>query len=367
MRRHLSLLLLILILGCGGTYSDVQHYIKMEDYRTAKRQLESYRSKDAKGWTLLAECSYHEEDYPGLIEASKKSLQISDEFRQRLEYLLQRTYIELLNKAVIAFQSQDNQTASLLFDYILAIGAALDPEVNPQIKSLEDDILMLAGATALRMKDFKRARGYYERVKSIRGTDPTVSERLALTYFYLGERNLCLEACDDVLQQKPGNLNALKWRAQVIDEIGTEEDALNAYRDVLDFNYTERTLHLNIGVILFQLEDWRRARQHFENAYRADSRKSLDLLILIAECLYNEGRYSQALEKFEQVEKIRPHDSDVKRYIGACYWNLDRPDSAKDAFSQAKQTAAPIVKDSSTLPADSTQTGTKPEGGGEEQ
>lgn len=343
-QRSFWLPVFISLLSCGGTYSDVERSMRMEDYRAARRQLEANPSKNAKGWALLAECSYHEEDYPRLIEASKNSLKISDEFRSKLEYLLQKTYIELLDRAVTSFATQDNKTTITLLDHILAVGAALYPEVNPQIKNLEDEVLLLAGATCLRMEDYQRARGYYERAKTLRGEDLVVDERLALTYFYLGERQLCLKICDDVLKQQSSNANALKMRAQLIDAIGSKEEALNAYRDVLDFNYSESALHWNIGVILFELEDWSRARQHFENVYNSGQRNSPDLLTLIAECFYNEGRYSSALEKFEQAAGFSPENADLKRYIGACYWNLGKIQSAKEVFTQVDKTVPETIK-----------------------
>jgi len=50
----------------------------------------------------------------------------------------------------------------------------------------------------------------------------------------------------------------MKWRAQILDNQGQSENALNAYQDALDTNGSDPILQRNLGLILFQLNDYSR-------------------------------------------------------------------------------------------------------------
>jgi tetratricopeptide (TPR) repeat protein len=345
--------ILFFLAGCSSVYQDAKRCIKNEDYSTAKKQLERSGGLDAEGWALLAECNYHLEDVPGFLRACQASLQISPQFEPRITYLQEHAGIELLNRGIAAFQNQDYQEAARLFDMELLVLEALSPRANPALKSLRYPVLLFDAASYQKLKNYSQARSCCERARVIRPDEPEVLERLALACYFQGDQAACLSACEDLLKIHPTNGNALKWRAQILDNQGQAEKALNAYQDALDTFGGDLNLQQNLGLILFQLRDYTQARGYLENVNRSKPDSTGELAILIGECLYHEGKYQPALERFQYAAAARPHDADLKRYIGVCLWNLDRRHEAQTAFQQVGGALESVPDDTTTVQPDS--------------
>jgi tetratricopeptide (TPR) repeat protein len=324
------------VVGCSAPYSNVKHYVTVGDYHTAREQLLASGPNDAQGWALLAECYYWLEDYPNFAATSKTALQVSQEYQPRIAYLLQHAYIELLNKATSAFQDGNNRDAYRFFADAMTVGDAIDADINPGLHRLEDEVLMLAGSNFLRLEDYNQARKCFERVRDVRGEDPEVLELLALCNFRLKDYDPSLIACDKLLQLQPGNANALEWRAQIVDSLQQPEEAVNAYRDALEVVSNDNRMHRNLGIILYRLGEWNLARQHLEKAYSIAPNDGSDLIELIAECLYNQAKYPEALDRFEAANKGNPDDPDILRYIAACHWKLDQREEMDSVLIQAE-------------------------------
>jgi tetratricopeptide (TPR) repeat protein len=325
-----------LLAGCSAPYSSAKRYLTVGDYHTAQEQLLASGPSDAKGWALLAECYYWLEDYPDFAATSKTALQISKEYQPRIAYLLQTAYVDLLNKATIAFQNGDNQDAYRFFDDALTVGDAIDDDISPGLHRMEGDVLMLAGSNFLRLEDYSQARRCFQRAWEIRGDDPEVLERLALCNFRLRDYVPGLIACERLLDLQPGNANALEWRAQIVDSLQQPEEAVNAYRDALEYVSDDNRLHRNLGIILYDLGQWNLARRHLEKAYSICPVEDSDIAELIAECYYNEAKYREALDHFEAASKITPDNPDILRYIAACHFKLDQREEMDTVLKQAE-------------------------------
>jgi len=140
----------------------------------------------------------------------------------------------------------------------------------------------------------------------------------------------------------------LQLRAQACQQLGYGDATVNAYRDALEASSSSVALHRNLGVILFGLENWKDARPHLEIAYRSKPADSLSLLLMIAECLYHDGNYAGALERFKRAAEVRGPDSDLYRAIGACYYSMGDRVPADAAFREAARLAARTQRESAS-------------------
>jgi len=323
--------------GCGVEYSNVKRHMKLGDYSAARETLTSSGPNDAEGWTLLTECDYWLEDYPALADASRASLRFSSEYQPRIAYFLQRAYIELLNNAIVAFEDDRESDGKRLFSDAVTVGEAIDASISPSLSAIKDEVLVLAGSNYLRMRYYADARRCFEQVRATRGEDPEALERLAFCDFQLQNYDSCLADCEALLDLQPENASALVWQAQATDILHNPELAATAYRDALEVDTNDVTLHRNMGIILFQLEKWDPARQHLEIAYHANPDQSDDLLVLIGECCFNAGEYMDALDYFKTANSVKPDDPDILRYLGTCYWNLGHRQEAEASWMQANQ------------------------------
>ncbi|MBU0509059.1 tetratricopeptide repeat protein [bacterium] len=350
-----GLVVALLCDGCGSArYSLAKRYIRQEQYDLARRELASVGPRDAQGWALLATCSFYEKDYPALADAATHSLAMSQEFRPWLSYYLQQAFIEQLRGAVKAFQNKSDLDAIREFSQALVFSEAIDEKMKRDIVETRERIKSLAAAAALRLKDYPQAQTYLESLSDKWKEDVALLERLATAYYHMGKHDRCVATCETILSKSPGHSNALALRAQALAESGKGTETLNAYRDARSGNIRHSLLERNIGLLLYNMQDWQPAREHLQRTLEAGESKNDSLLIIVAECCYQAGDYESALQRYQQASRLRPSDPEILRALGACYGKLGDDIAARAAFTEA---ASSMVTDSVKSKTDESKDG----------
>ncbi len=309
--------------------------MSVEDYEQAEQYLLADSLRDAQAWAMLAECRFHRGDYSGQLEASEMSLALSNVYHERVAHYLHEGYVAQLTSALEAVESGNDLEVSKLLSETIVFGQAITTEMNPRIAATNARLPALAAATALKLKDNPRAETYLNGLHKQWQNRPELLERLAHTYYQMGQRQSCVDVCEHVLLQQPDNSAVLNLRAQALRGSDRQAATLNAYRDALESFGDQPLMQREMGMLLFELGEWKQAEQSLELAYRSGDADSLDLLILMAECAFNDGGYLQALEHYQHALRIQPMSRDVLRAIGACHWRLGEPKEAKAAFELA--------------------------------
>jgi tetratricopeptide (TPR) repeat protein len=366
-RQAVSILLLGLIgglcmCGCGARYNEVQRYIRQEQYSLAEKQLAVETLHDAQGWYLLAICRYHSKDYPGLAEAATRSLKLSQEYRSPLSYHLQKAFVEQLRVALKEFDLRDFPNASQHLNQLLVFSKSIDPKMKVDIEVLREQIMSLAAHCSFQMKDFPQAQSYLETLSVQWKDNYELLERLAYTYYYVGQLAQCVATCERILAVQPSNSNMLGLRAQAVQKQGANEAAVNAYRDALSGGTNQAVLNRNIGVLFFAMKDWAQARKHLENALKGNPSDKDKLLSMTAECCYYEGNYNAALGYYKQLNTLQPNHPDLIRALGSCYWSMGNHTAAEAAFAEASRLAHADSTKSATDTTASPQEQTKKAG-----
>ncbi|HEY3296518.1 MAG TPA: tetratricopeptide repeat protein [bacterium] len=345
MKTNLLVLILMglacgLLISCGSTqYAAVKRYISHEDFTRAQTELEATGPSDAQGWALLAECRLLQQDYLGLADAAHRSLALSDEFRGEINHFLQLAFIEQLNSGILAFNDGNDPEASRLFNQLLVYSQAIREYMTPQMVKTSQRVAGLAGAVSIRLKNFPSARAYLEGLRSQWKSNPALLERVAFIYFQMGEPQLCVATCESLLVREPKNTTVLELRTQACQQLGHADATVNAYRDALELSPDSIIIHRNIGIILFQLEEWKEARSHLAIAFHNKPADSLSLLVMMSECLYNEGDYEGALQGFKRAAEGEGGSPDLYKAMGACYRCLGDRKQADVAFREATRVA----------------------------
>ena len=95
--------------------------------------------------------------------------------------------------------------------------------------------------------------------------------------------------------------------------------AFALYSESIKHNPTNPIPEMNLGNVLFELEDYENALKRYENALEKYSIRGEDDTILLSDIYYNRGliyfklgKHQQALSSFEESLKLTPDDEDAK-------------------------------------------------------
>jgi tetratricopeptide (TPR) repeat protein len=351
-------LMLFVFSGCtAARYSEERRFMSHDDYEIAQGKLLAQAPLDAQGWAMLAECRFYLKDYPGMADACRKSLAISDEQQQTVAFYLQEAYVVQLKEALHAFESGKELDASKLLNEVLVFGNEIPPEISPRIVQTNKSVAAIAAAAAIKLRDYPQARTYLEGLRDQWKDNPDLMERLAFTYYQMGEDSLCVGLCEQILKSRPSDEDALMLRVQALRGRTQRQDALNAYRDALQVSAQEPVLRRNLGILLFELGEFKPAALQLETACQDTNADSWSLLVMIAECAFHDGEFNRALDYYKRALHIQPENRSLLQAIGACYWSLGQKSEAEAAFAKAGR---PALVDSSRASLDSTASGHLP-------
>jgi tetratricopeptide (TPR) repeat protein len=326
-----------LLVGCTAVrYGDARRSLSRGDYADAVSRLEAERELDATGWSLLAESRMYAEDYPGVVTAAQNAAKLSEQYRPRVSHFVQQSFIWQLSAATKSYEAGDDPEAARRFGELLVFGKGALEFLTPEQRTALERATGLAAAVSIRLKEYPNARAQMESLQSAWQDDPALLEQLAIIYDKMGDAANCARTCERALILTPENRNLLGLRAQSYRKLGETSNALNAHRDALAKSPGSAVLSRNIGVLLYDLEDWVQARYYLEPTEREND-DSLAVLALIAECYYHEGNSKQALGCYQRLVKAEPTRAAYFRGLGACYRLNGDAKQSDAAFAEARR------------------------------
>ena len=294
---------------------------------------------DSEGWTMLVECRYHLRDYQGMIDASRMALSGSRANDDRVAYFLHEAYVLQLRDALAVLETGGNHDIVRTLNEVVAFGQAIPPVLDPRAHRINQKIAGMAVVAALHLRDDPQARDFLGGLRDRWQGRPELMERLAMLYHQTGDDSTCADLCAQILLLQPDNATALRLRAQTLSSSSQDRATLAAFRNILNTSDDRPELHRDLGILLFELGDWEQAAQHLQQSYRKDDPDSLNLLIMQAECAFQDGRFERAMDYYRRALRVQPENPDLHRAIGACHWSLGNPSAAEAAFARATQLA----------------------------
>jgi len=99
----------------------------------------------------------------------------------------------------------------------------------------------------------------------------------------------------------------------------------------------ENFLHFNqVGVLLYQVKDWKNAELYFQRAFQLNP-MDRDILYNYALLLYQQGQYEKAGSLYQAYLEIDPLDEEVREKAGDCYYLLGEYEQAVRMYEKLQK------------------------------
>ncbi|WP_242975227.1 tetratricopeptide repeat protein [Anaerovirgula multivorans] len=91
-----------------------------------------------------------------------------------------------------------------------------------------------------------------------------------------------------------------------------------------------------IGVLLYQVKDWKYAEMYFKRAYQL-SPVNKDILYNYASLLYQQAQFQKAIPLYEAYLELLKDDKEVMQKVRNCYYQLGEYESAGKMVEQLQK------------------------------
>jgi tetratricopeptide (TPR) repeat protein len=203
------------------------------------------------------------------------------------------------------------------------------------------------GQVALSQRSYAEAAGYFEKALAVLPGANRIHYSLAMAYRALGDtekakEHLAQPGTVGVRVNDPlvDNLEDLVKgervhliRAMKAIEARRYVEAIAEFRQVLAANHNNITAHVNLGVALVQVEDFKGAAEHFAETLRIDP-KNLKAHYNLAILLARENRHEEAVSHLQLVANLDPNDLGARFFLANELMKSDQPEAALKQFSQ---------------------------------
>jgi tetratricopeptide (TPR) repeat protein len=157
---------------------------------------------------------------------------------------------------------------------------------------------------------------------------------LAIALEQRGQRDQALEAFDQAVQLKPGDIELWVGRGTTLANMGRPEDALSSYREVLKLDPRHRDAAFRCGLLLFTLKRLEEAISYFSLCNELYPNDAV-VLQHRAGALHNLKRFEEALADNRRAHALNPTSPDICNNIGASLQGLRRDEEAVLWFDRA--------------------------------
>jgi tetratricopeptide (TPR) repeat protein len=197
----------------------------------------------------------------------------------------------------------------------------------PEALELEADSLVAAGSLF-------RAIDLYKQAIIANPADPNLHIKLAHAQILAGEYQAAATSAQNALLLNPENPKALAELGWTLTFLGNPIGAEEALQQALALNPDNVEANAYYAELLADEGDYENAALYSRRAVELDG-TSLVALRARGYVLYFTGNYEEAAVEFETAIEQNNKVADLHIFLGLCYWTLSRLDEAIDAFNEA--------------------------------
>lgn len=279
------------------------------------------------------------------LDSYKKamSLDAKGTFRKQINTQLSLMSFTVVNAAYEFNDKKDLANALDCFEQSLAIDSITTPG------KVDSAIVYNAGLIADQMKNFDKARKYYNRCIDVRYGGSQVFGLLALTYKNQGDTatymstleqgmkvypddcnpllvelinhymankqsNEALSYLEQAIKNEPNNVSFYFAQGALYDQIGKQEEAKVSYEKALEINPDHFDSWLNLGVQVYN-----KSIEMVKAANDIPTNKPKEYDAAIAAAL---EQMNKAIPYFEKCHSINPNDTYTMQALKECYYKL---------------------------------------------
>src|SRR5215469_2039456 len=179
-----------------------------------------------------------------------------------------------------------------------------------------------------------------EQFREINRLDPTDTESalwLARLYRLKNEHDKSEEVLRGILKTDPDNEQAVEQLTQLLLDEGKSEDAVSLLEGITQHSSSPVLMDL-LGDAYTQAHELPKAETAYRKAVEMDP-SELSHQRGLAQTLFSEEKYSEALKVYQKLSELMPDDSDVYLRIAQIYRELHQLDKAEENLVKARQYA----------------------------
>jgi tetratricopeptide (TPR) repeat protein len=160
---------------------------------------------------------------------------------------------------------------------------------------------------------------------------PYLAEESGKVSLDLSRRELDLRTA---LGVQPDASEVVYALALVLREEGNARESLDMYTRAATLRKPKADELRSVALDYVLLRDYEDAIHWLEIAARMDP-KNVEVLYSLGRCYYTKNRYADALQRYEQVLAIQPHELKAEENLGLVYDATNEPDKAEAALRTA--------------------------------
>ncbi len=215
-----------------------------------------------------------------------------------------------------------------------------DPNDVPSRRLLGRIYLRSLGEVNAGNSQSETANKAIEQFREINRLDPTDTESalwLARLYRLKNEHDKSEEVLRGILKTDPDNEQAVEQLTQLLMDEGKSEEAVSLLEGITQHSSSPVLMDL-LGDAYTQAHELPKAETAYRKAAEMDP-SELSHQRGLAQTLFSEEKYSEALKVYQKLSDLMPDDSDVYLRIAQIYRELHQLDKAEENLVKARQYA----------------------------
>jgi len=192
------------------------------------------------------------------------------------------------------------------------------------------------------MGDYKQGIAYLE---NFRRTDDQGIMRELISLYYMDKNYAKVkELCNSYLIKFTGDKEVIRYLAYSEENLANYDDALSAMRELIAL---ENNLdnEIKLGELLMLNKEYVAARNSLQRTLLRASNQSADAIQkLIGDCFFAEGRYAEAIDKYNDALQLNPNEAEYYYCLGNAYAKNRKANEATRNFASAYQIMPKEVK-----------------------
>jgi tetratricopeptide (TPR) repeat protein len=230
----------------------------------------------------------------------------------------------------------------------------------------------LLGDLQVEQGNYDAAIYYYSRCRELDPDDLMLHRKLGQLYNRCDDPAMAAKSLEKLVEAQAEDFDTLYTLAQIYTDAHDYMRALYYYKSLLTEQPDNPYLHSHIAFVLFKLEDYDGAIEHYETAVKLGrdpvwvstvaqtlatiyhqikqdtdatiqllqtatqlDASNLDAWAMLGDILTEQGEFEEAVRIYRHLAEERPDNADCQNYLGYLLWQLDKNDEAIAAYRQA--------------------------------
>ena len=315
-------------LGCqGSALTGAKLYLQQGEAEKAKEQLMLALATEPdhpEVHFLLGRVYGEQGEYASMSKSFDRSLELSEDFRPRIEELRRRYWTGLYNEGVERATAEPPDFSAAAASFRLA--TTVDPEPLDAWRNL--------AISHFRLSDLDGAIQAYEFVAARAPEDSSTFHHLGMLYLEKGDLTSAERTFEQLLESNPRHLGALTSLASVYVDSERFGEAEAAYGRALEAAPEIWQTHFNLGNLYWKLNRFDSARDAYLRALELNPDDTDSRFNLAVTCLALE-RTDEALPHLEELSRRTPGNAAVWRELGRVYALQERIAESEAAYETA--------------------------------